>query len=648
MKKTFKTLLFATLGLLALASCEDVPAPYPVPDNGNGNGDEPTTIEVNCAQAIELTNALADGATSTETYTITGYITEVVGDVSRNQQTFWMADTKNGGRMFEAYWANLPEGVSAFTAGSKVKITGNLTKYVNSNTGKVTAEIKNPTVEILENGEGEDTPSGTEVTCAQAVELTNALADGGTSSETYTVTGYITEVVGNVSRNQQTFWMADTKNGGKVFEAYWANLPEGVSEFKTGMKVKITGNLMKYVKDGKVTPEIKNANVEILENSEGGEDTPSGTEITCAKAVELTNALADGATSSETYTVTGYITEVVGSVSRNQQSFWMADTKDGGKVFEAYYANLPEGVNEFKAGMKVKITGNLMKYVKDGKVTPEIKNANVEILENGEGGDTPSGDAGTIDNPYTVAQALEIINAGTYTKDKVYVSGIVSKIDEISTQYGNATYYISDDGKTDKQLQVFRGYTLGGEKFQSEDDLMVGDKVIVWGVLTLYNSKTPEITGSQLYAINDETAGGGGGGGSATGDASSFNAADLGLTNGAAFDKVTYNGLTITTDGGGNNNTPKYYDSGANLRMYPKNNITISAGKTISSITLTCTSGSVANGNVKASKGNVNVSDPTISITGINDKSVTITNNDGSTGAASQIRIVKFDITYAE
>ncbi len=648
MKKTFKTLVFVTLGLLALASCEDVPAPYPVPDNGNGNGDEPTTIEVNCAQAIELTNALADGATSTETYTITGYITEVVGDVSRNQQTFWMADTKNGGRMFEAYWANLPEGVSAFTAGSKVKITGNLTKYVNSNTGKVTAEIKNPTVEILENGEGEDTPSGTEVTCAQAVELTNALADGGTSSETYTVTGYITEVVGSVSKNQQTFWMADTKNGGKVFEAYWANLPEGVSEFKTGMKVKITGNLMKYVKDGKVTPEIKNANVEILENSEGGEDTPSGTEITCAKAVELTNALADGATSSETYTVTGYITEVVGSVSRNQQSFWMADTKDGGKVFEAYYANLPEGVNEFKAGMKVKITGNLMKYVKDGKVTPEIKNANVEILENGEGGDTPSGDAGTIDNPYTVAQALEIINAGTYTKDKVYVSGIVSKIDEISTQYGNATYYISDDGKTDKQLQVFRGYTLGGEKFQSEDDLMVGDKVIVWGVLTLYNSKTPEITGSQLYAINDETAGGGGGGGSATGDASSFNAADLGLSNGTAFDQVTYSGVTISTDGGDNTNTPKYYNSGSNLRIYPKNSITISAAKTIISITLTCTSGSVANGNVKASKGNVNVSDPTISITGINDKSVTITNNDGSTGAASQIRIEKFDITYAE
>ena len=69
----------------------------------------------------------------------------------------------------------------------------------------------------------------------------------------------------------------------------------------------------------------------------------------------------------------------------------MADTKDGGKVFEAYWANLPAGVSEFKVGMKVKITGQLMKYVKNDEVTPEIKNATVVILEGGEGGETPSG-----------------------------------------------------------------------------------------------------------------------------------------------------------------------------------------------------------------------------------------------------------------
>ena len=370
------------------------------PSENGGDTPTPSGEEVTCAQAAELTNALADGATSTEVYTVTGYITEVVGNVNNNQQTFWMADTQDGGRVFEAYWANLPEGVSQFTKGSKVKITGKLTKYVKD--GKVTAEIKNADVEILEQGGDTPTPSGKEVTCAQAAELTNALEDGATSTEVYTVTGYITEVIGSVSRNQQTFWMADTKDGGRVFEAYYANLPEGVTAFTAGMKVKITGNLTKYVKDGKVTAEIKNANVEILEQG-GDTPAPSGEEVTCAQAAELTNALEDGATSTEVYTVTGYITEVIGSVSRNQQTFWMADTKDGGRVFEAYYANLPEGVSAFAAGMKVKITGNLMKYVKDGKVTPEIKNADVVILEGGS--DTP-------DTPDVSGNSITFVDMG--------------------------------------------------------------------------------------------------------------------------------------------------------------------------------------------------------------------------------------------
>ena len=363
-------------------------AAYVVSINSSSEGGDEQAKAVTCAEAVELTKALEDGATSSETYSITGYITEVIGTVSRNQQTFWMADTKDGGQVFEAYWANLPEGVTEFKVGMKVKITGQLMKYVKGDA--ITPEIKNADVEILEDGGSEPvvTPEGTPVTCAQAVELTNALADGATSTETYTVTGYITEVVGSVSRDQQTFWMADTKDGGRVFEAYWANLPEGVSEFKAGSKVKITGQLMKYVKNDVVTPEIKNATVVILED--GGNEpvvTPEGTDVTCAQAVELTNALADGGTSTETYSVTGYITEVLGSVSRNQQSFWMADTKDGGRVFEAYWANLPEGVSEFKAGSKVKITGQLMKYVNNsGVVTPEIKNADVVILEDGDGG----------------------------------------------------------------------------------------------------------------------------------------------------------------------------------------------------------------------------------------------------------------------
>ena len=122
----------------------------------------------------------------------------------------------------------------------------------------------------------------TSLTCSQAVELTSKLPDGTTSAEVYTVTGYITEVVGSVSRNQQTFWMADTKDGGKVFEAYWANLPEGVSEFKVGMKVEIFGKLYKYVTSvGSVFSEMKNATVVILENvNDEPTPVPGGDKVT--------------------------------------------------------------------------------------------------------------------------------------------------------------------------------------------------------------------------------------------------------------------------------------------------------------------------------------------------------------------------------
>ena len=404
--------------------------------------DEPITAEtigtaenpISTAEALTQINALSDGGKSTQKAYVKGKIVRIATNAENFAKygniNYYISDDGTDNNTVQVYAGDGLNGekfssVNDIAAGDEVIVFGTLYKYVNKNSGAVVPEIEGSYLVSHVKGSGETPqPSGTEVTCAQAVELTNALADGGTSTETYTVTGYITEVVGSVSRNQQIFWMADTKDGGRVFEAYWANLPDGVSEFKAGMKVKITGNLMKYVKDGVVTPEIKNATVEILE---AGGDTPhpSGTEVTCAQAVELTNALADGGTSTETYTVTGYITEVVGSVSRNQQIFWMADTKDGGRVFEAYWANLPDGVSEFKAGMKVKITGNLMKYVKDGVVTPEIKNADVEILEGGDpnpGGGEVSG-TGSYSEPYSVAAV--IANGTSNTVQGVYIKGYI-------------------------------------------------------------------------------------------------------------------------------------------------------------------------------------------------------------------------------
>ena len=50
-----------------------------------------------------------------------------------------------------------------------------------------------------------------------------------------------------------------------------------------------------------------------------------------------------------------------------------------------------------------------------------------------------------------------IIAAGEGLETKVYVKGLVTQIDEISAQFGNATYYINDVDDIEGQLQVFRG-----------------------------------------------------------------------------------------------------------------------------------------------------------------------------------------------
>lgn len=115
--------------------------------------------------------------------------------------------------------------------------------------------------------------------------------------------------------------------------------------------------------------------------------------------------------------------------------------------------------------------------------------------------------ANTPETAYTVAKANEIITAGQGLDTKVYVIGTITKIKEVSTQYGNATYWISDGNEyTSDDLQIFRGYSLDGEKFKAEDQIKVGDKVIVYGKLVDYNGTKEMTTGSSIYSLNGVTA----------------------------------------------------------------------------------------------------------------------------------------------
>ncbi len=94
----------------------------------------------------------------------------------------------------------------------------------------------------------------------------------------------------------------------------------------------------------------------------------------------------------------------------------------------------------------------------------------------------------------TVAEAVSMIKSKTQPETAVYVKGIVCRIQEISVQYGNATYYISDDGKYSADgtwLQVYRGYWIGGAKFTAGNEFGVGDEMVIKAVLIDYQG-TPE------------------------------------------------------------------------------------------------------------------------------------------------------------
>ena len=110
---------------------------------------------------------------------------------------------------------------------------------------------------------------------------------------------------------------------------------------------------------------------------------------------------------------------------------------------------------------------------------------------------------GTENNPYTVAEAIEATPASG-TSDKVYIQGIVSELFKTSIidDGNNYRYYISDDGTTKNQLLVFRGKGLNNVAFSSADDLKIGDEVVIYGSLTIYNDAPEVASGNYIVSLN--------------------------------------------------------------------------------------------------------------------------------------------------
>ena len=297
---------------------------------------------------------------------------------------------------------------------------------------------------------------------------------------------------------------------------------------------------------------------------------------------------------------------------------------------------------------------------------------------------TTSGEgAWTID--YSTAKATGYDNASKVTTAGTYY--LVSP--EISLAGQTAVHvsyeYILRYNKGDENQQVFitdafneatpaEGWTLLVDKHTegtdwttfAKEDIAIPAAYLGKTVRIAFRYNTNAESGStwevKNFAIAAGAPGEGGntggeGGGSVdtpiTNDYITVTAASFGLENQAAVTELKLSdGTTLTFDGGGNTNPPKYYNAGNNIRMYPKNTMTVKASKKIAAIVFNVDkyNGVICNasGDIAANPGSVSTSGQVVTINNVNANSTVITNTSTTTSTPSQIRWISLTVYYVE
>ena len=151
----------------------------------------------------------------------------------------------------------------------------------------------------------------------------------------------------------------------------------------------------------------------------------------------------------------------------------------------------------------------------DVTFTIGLMKAYVHVDQPGDKGVRDDG-KGTLESPYTIAGVKAYIdgleNPSAESPQQVYVKGFVSSITEAySAQFGNGTFYITDEDGTET-FYVYRALYLENKKFTAKDtQIQVGDEVVICGNVYLFGSSNPvyeTVTNKAfLYSLNGETKG---------------------------------------------------------------------------------------------------------------------------------------------
>ena len=552
MKKIYNILMAAAIALGTFTSCEDVPMPFnnpldylkPDPEEevidpvGDGTKDSP----FNVAGVLAYLNELGPDVESTKDIYVTGVVTSVKEAFSTQygNAQFVISDTEDGTNQF-TFYRGLYLGNKKYANENDVNIQENdvvviCGKIVNYR-GSTPETVQGKAYVVSINGKGADVPEA----------KTGEAKGAGTQADPYNVAGvlnYLNGLGADVTSPNEVYIKGKVKEITEQFGTQYGNatftmIDEGFDAVFTAYRVLYLGN-KKYTEGdllkendevivcGKVvnfkgnTPETSQ-NTGFLYSLNGKTADGGGGGSSEVKTVSIADFNA-APVSDTWYQLTGTVKNLkdgdqygnfdLGDATGSVYVYGLLSEKGGEKKkFQELVA--AKGIKE---GSKITIIGNRGEY--NGKI--EVLNAYFVSIEGGNesggGGGGETTDAGiSADNPFTPAQANAFIaglDADQNTEQDYYIKGKIIEItdkNQFNTQYGNCTFYISDDG-TDKddKFYVFRTLYLGNVKYNDESWTLpkAGDEVIICGKVVNYKGNTPETVAnkSYIYSLNGKTA----------------------------------------------------------------------------------------------------------------------------------------------
>lgn len=385
-----------------------------------------------------------------------------------------------------------------------------------------------------------------------ALNYGNKLASGEESPTYMYVKGKVVDITEQYTTQygNARFTISEDGSAGNTFLAYRVlylgnkKFTANDKEINIGDEVIVCGIITNY--NGTVeTAQNKGFLYSLNGENRGGEPsnpTPAGdpkgegtqaSPYNVAAVLAYAKSVGDTESDKEVY-FKGIVSEIVNEYAADNfgnATFYVSDDGTTNNQFYCYRtlylgnSKYTSGKTQIKKGDEVIICGKVTNY--KGNTPETVQNKSYLYSLNGVtdgGGDTPqpSGQpkgTGTLEDPYnaTAANAFASALAADAKSDKdIYIKGKIIDIEDknqFNTQYGNCTFYISDDG-TDSgdKFYVFRTLYLGNVKYTSGDLPKKGDEVIICGKVTNYKGNTPETVANEsyIYSLNGKTEGGGG------------------------------------------------------------------------------------------------------------------------------------------